>query len=1320
MKEINARFTDNDDNCSNTEDVYHLSKNLFKFRIQPKTIYWTVGLRFFDIMDLSSDFADEKEIIFESGRKTAIDWSKPGELNFSTINFNGIGELERNRLSYKPLGIIDCTIGYLIQKKALYVSLSPEGGNTVSHVFQLPEHFSTFSISANAEDMPFDLMFQIETHPLEDIDVLANPFLYDGLTFRFGEQFDHSIFSNSDLLVLPVATKGQKHIDLQRKLAQIGIPKPSGSPRSAIEIYKNENGEKDILIAYAYLATVQEDNLKRMEEVFKEVSDLIEISPEIRRINLPLLGLGSGGLRPSLLLDIYNRYFGKFAGERRITISSNYADTFSEFRSKLSSQYLPLPAEDGTDVPGDVEKIQIRMNIRLDESSYQTDLSGNLIELTLTNKGIVPIDLIAGFIHLSHLNLSGCHLMNLNFLTGLHQLTSLNLNYCEVFDFSHLAHLPQIEILELSQTGFRHFELLKNLKNLYFLRLRDNGLTDIRDLAHCDALNTLDLSSNRISDVSALSSLKSLINLFLSRNKIHSLSFLPKLKALAVLDVSENMIAEAKEVLRSVSLTRLHIDKNPVIYRYDISLDEADNHLVSIKNYLQRREEKNKVQLDFPVKIVLMGNHASGKSTLLHYLQTGTLDKKQNSTHIISIEPYPQKTKSRFSNAIFFDFGGQDYYHGIYRAFLSGGSIYILLWQNKTDFNQIRMDSNGFATQDFSVDYWLSQKQYLEQQVYDSTDPILLVQTHAERDQRRSSDNLYHYPTINNEFYLSLAQSSIADKSSTSHRKNHFALEYLRESINELIGKHRSSQKEPSWYVEFMDYIIKQGKLDGHISRSVKNDILPNYKDDEDDLPFLMDTLDQLHKKGIIIYYKKDLPDQVWLNPSALVNYIHKEILTPELLAKSQNGCIGPDRIDDLDPHVITMLVRQKVIFYHQADDTYIIPNFLRLAGDSPEFNMMTFGLGNPLFVMKFKNFLPFGFINQVICSFGTLPQKKVFWRDQLLFTLEDKAKILIKIDFQNLEVKVFSHFFYPASTDKNDVIRYLFYGLLCVYWNLPILSYREYGLFDSQMINSEIIDPEDELHSKYANAEDLINNSSCRPLDLYLSLNNQDFISYNELCSVGNELYIPSEKIDQEHKLHRSPTNTAIYPFQPFVKRKLKRQKKAVISYSKKDIAMVEDFKKYLVPLSDDGLIQAPWYCTELIAGSPWDETIQEKFNDADIIFFMISENLMSTSYVKDHEIKNAIDRWNAKRDIFIVPIILVPYHWARQGEYDLSRFTALPYTGMPISSFKDKHLAWDYVSEAIKIMIQSSLYPGTENFEQSNDMKGFFKKVMKMRNKG
>jgi internalin A len=90
---------------------------------------------------------------------------------------------------------------------------------------------------------------------------------------------------------------------------------------------------------------------------------------------------------------------------------------------------------------------------------------------------------------------------------------------------------------------------------------------------------------------------------------------------------------------------------------------------------------------------------------------------------------------------------------------------------------------------------------------------------------------------------------------------------------------------------------------------------------------------------------------------------------------------------------ILAILEKQKVIFKHEyADDggtEYILPNFLPLAEtEQADFDLFTFGLTNPAFVLHFQDFLPVGLINQLICFFGRQPDRKKFWRNQIVFLL--------------------------------------------------------------------------------------------------------------------------------------------------------------------------------------------------------------------------------------------------------------------------------------------------------------------------------------------
>ncbi|WP_428232811.1 COR domain-containing protein, partial [Flavobacterium sp.] len=156
----------------------------------------------------------------------------------------------------------------------------------------------------------------------------------------------------------------------------------------------------------------------------------------------------------------------------------------------------------------------------------------------------------------------------------------------------------------------------------------------------------------------------------------------------------------------------------------------------------------------------------------------------------------------------------------------------------------------------------------------------------------------------------------------------------------------------------------------------------------KDILNFLIEDLDQLHRQGLILYYKDfdELKDVAWLNPSLLTKYIHTKILTKKDLIESR-GEISENNflnIANNDIKITQLLHLQKVIFHNKKDKKYIIPSFLPLANDikvKNNYDILTFGLDKPTFILKFESFIPFGIVNQLICHFGNNPDSKHFWR---------------------------------------------------------------------------------------------------------------------------------------------------------------------------------------------------------------------------------------------------------------------------------------------------------------------------------------------------
>ena len=103
-------------------------------------------------------------------------------------------------------------------------------------------------------------------------------------------------------------------------------------------------------------------------------------------------------------------------------------------------------------------------------------------------------------------------------------------------------------------------------------------------------------------------------------------------------------------------------------------------------------------------------------------------------------------------------------------------------------------------------------------------------------------------------------------------------------------------------------------------------------------------------------------------------------------------------------------------------------------------------------------------------------------------------------------------------------------------------------------------------------------------------------------------------------------------------------------VSYSHKNREYVDGDKslvRYLSGLERDGA--AFWFDRDLTTG-PWDTTIREKLNTADIVLVLVSQWLLDSEYVRDVEIQLMLERMRS-HGLKIVPVMLAPSDWKRYG---------------------------------------------------------------------
>ena len=221
-------------------------------------------------------------------------------------------------------------------------------------------------------------------------------------------------------------------------------------------------------------------------------------------------------------------------------------------------------------------------------------------------------------------------------------------------------------------------------------------------------LEKLDLSENKISSIDddAFDGLENLIELDLSFNELNYLpTSIGKLRKLKRLNLSENKISSLpKEFENLTSLEFLDFDGNPI---ERVPVEISSQGVSGIINYYLSLG--NNVQL-FEAKLLIVGQGNVGKTYLMNRLVHDSIPET-NTTEGIDIKTWKIKTHSSPDFRVnIWDFGGQEIYHSTHQFFLTNRSLYLLVWEARTDQHLI------------SFDYWLNVIRLLS-----NNSPVIIV-----------------------------------------------------------------------------------------------------------------------------------------------------------------------------------------------------------------------------------------------------------------------------------------------------------------------------------------------------------------------------------------------------------------------------------------------------------------------------------------------------------------------------------------------------------------------------------------------------------------
>ena len=363
------------------------------------------------------------------------------------------------------------------------------------------------------------------------------------------------------------------------------------------------------------------------------------------------------------------------------------------------------------------------LNLAVNRISDLTPIASleKLTNLNLWNNSISDLTPITSLETLTNLDVSHNNINDLTPIASLETLTNLDVSHNNINDFTPIASLETLTYLDVSHNNINDFTPIASLKKLTYLNLRGTGISDLTPIASLGklinlalavnlisnltpiaslkALTNLNLAFNRISDLTPIASLKALTNLAIAVNSISDLTPITSLKQLTNLNIAVNRISDLTPIASLKALTNLNIQNNQItdvsIITQLLSLQEfrlKDNPLVApppdiaaqgveaMRTYFAAggRKELNEV------KVILLGEGAVGKTSLLRALRGEKFDEKMDKTHGIEIhhiayENICIKEKRKRVIARYWDFGGQEIMHATHRFFLSTRSLYIIV-----------------------------------------------------------------------------------------------------------------------------------------------------------------------------------------------------------------------------------------------------------------------------------------------------------------------------------------------------------------------------------------------------------------------------------------------------------------------------------------------------------------------------------------------------------------------------------------------------------------------------------------------------------------
>ena len=366
----------------------------------------------------------------------------------------------------------------------------------------------------------------------------------------------------------------------------------------------------------------------------------------------------------------------------------------------------------------------------------------------------------------------------------------------------------------------------------------------------------------------------------IQRTAVTDIAPLFKATGLEILDVAGcHLTSKAMDVAGHANLEILIADEIAGVPAEVLSNGARDNCLPRLRSWRVDLDQGGEAEND--VKIILLGNGHVGKTQLCRRLRDQPFDKSIKSTHGVKLWrealPLTVNGDTQTFMANWWDFGGQDIYHGTHALFLRSRAVFLVLWNPGLEQHREYVE-DGKPGRNQPLAYWLDYVRSLA----GADSPVIVVQSQCD-DYKDRVDVPPHHTKF--DFLQSCTFSAKSDLGrETLESMLRDAVRFVRQRSGALtIGRGLAELRRRLYAWRDADQRLAP---DERRHRMLTTSQFNAVCDEIDGISTWQHALDYCHKTGVV-FYQGDLfsgdiiLDQDWALDAVYAVFDRKRALPP-------------------------------------------------------------------------------------------------------------------------------------------------------------------------------------------------------------------------------------------------------------------------------------------------------------------------------------------------------------------------------------------------------------------------------------------------------